>query len=196
MTAALDREAVLALAAPYHGEPFRRYHDWRHPLEMLDLAAARGFALDDGQFLAIAFHDAYCVPGAPHGHNEAASAVLMQAHARRLGIGAPTIAAADRIIRLTVHDPVHDAARLPADAALVLDLDLVRLALPWDEFERHNEDVHVEYRDLVPDRATFRRARARFLAQAFGGARPIFHTGAFSDADAKANIARLLDETR
>lgn len=188
------RTKVLELAEPYHREAFRRYHGWPHPLEMLARGSEADILLDDAQFLAIAFHDAFCVPGAPMSINETSSALLMEAHARRLGTDAEAIAAAKRIIALTAHGAA-DGQEPSRSEAIVLDLDLMRLASPWGEFGDHSDAVHFEYRDIVPDRTEFMRLRARFLKDAFGrdgrGARRVFRTALFDEEAAQANIARL-----
>lgn len=188
------RTKVLEIAEPYHHEAFRRYHAWPHPLEMLARGSEADILFDDPQFLAIAFHDAFCVPGAPMSINETSSALLMEAHARRLGTDAEAIAAAKRIIALTAHGTA-DGQEPSRSEAVVLDLDLMRLASPWGEFCDHSDDVHSEYRDIVPDRTEFMRLRAQFLKDAFGrhgrGARRVFRTALFDEDAAQANIARL-----
>ena len=63
-------DALLAVALSHHRQPHRAYHDERHVLELLKLAAEHTPDLSEAERLAILFHDAVYVPGAPKGMNE------------------------------------------------------------------------------------------------------------------------------
>lgn len=188
------RRKVLAMARPYHLEPFRRYHDWDHPVEMIEAADDLGIDLDDAQFLGIAMHDSFCVAGAPSGFNEDASKILMVAQAQALGTDPGVIDAAGTIIDLTKHVHGRDVTQAQA---VVLDLDLMRIAGTWSEFEARADDVHFEYAAIEPNRARFMHNRAYFLADRFGkdgiGARRVFRTSLFDEAAAQSNIQRMME---
>ncbi|SDC52565.1 Predicted metal-dependent phosphohydrolase, HD superfamily [Cupriavidus sp. YR651] len=188
----LSRSDVLAVLSLYDA-PYRKYHDRTHVLEMFEAARARGIALNAAQALAVLFHDAVYVPGCEH--NEAASAALIETMAPN--VDASTIAAAASIVRDTAtHTPSTD------DAAIVLDLDLLRLAAPADDFDRYSEAVFAENRALLAARTglegealwqAFMQRRAAFLGKLAERPR-LFLTDAFADAEASArgNIVRLL----
>ncbi|GAB4469324.1 MAG: hypothetical protein OHK0044_11300 [Burkholderiaceae bacterium] len=126
----------------FYDEPHRRYHDRRHLQEMFDASLALGLALSAPQALAVLFHDAIYVPGAARGLNEALSAQLLRVYAG--DVAAPLIA--------TAYDIVIDTAEHVArsrEAQPVLDLDLMRLAAPREEFIRYSREVFAEQRPLI-----------------------------------------------
>jgi predicted metal-dependent HD superfamily phosphohydrolase len=176
---------VLAL----YDEPHRIYHDRRHVQQMLEEAARLAVRLTAAQALALLFHDAVYVPGAAHGANEALSAQLL----RRYGGGLDP-----RLVDEAAAVVVDTAGHLPsrASAAIVLDLDLLRLAAPAEAFERYSRDVYSELRPLLApgdDRAAwqqFTERRARFFSDLL--ARPsIYATPLFRrrfEAVARANL--------
>ncbi|SOZ37242.1 conserved protein of unknown function [Cupriavidus neocaledonicus] len=188
----LPRQAVLDVLA-LHDTPYRRYHDRRHILEMFEAAHARGVALDRAQALAVLCHDAVYVPGCEH--NEAASAAMIESVAP--GEARAVLERAARIVLDT-----RDHRPSSADAQIVLDLDLFRLAAPPDVFDRHSQDVFAENRALLAARtgkqgdallAEFMRRRAAFLSH-LAQRLQLFLTAAFADCEAlaRANIARAV----
>ncbi len=187
-------DPLLEVALSHHRQPHRAYHDERHVLELLELARMHAPDLTPAERLAILFHDAVYVPGAPKGENEALSALLMRATvfalARAGAMAAPTAATiddADAIIRATTH-----AEPPPALAARMCDLDLWRLAAPWDDFQRHGEDIRHEFRYLHPSDEAFWTARRAFYRSMLD--KPaIFTTPWFRDrfeAQARNNLRR------
>jgi predicted metal-dependent HD superfamily phosphohydrolase len=194
----MSGDPLLEAALAHHRQPHRAYHDERHVLELLDLAREHAPDLSAAERLAILFHDAVYVPGAPKGQNEALSAQLMRATLFALArdrsgaaIDATTIHDADTIIQATTH-----AEPPPPLAARVCDLDLWRLAAPWDEFLRHGEDIRREFRFLHPSDEAFWTARRAFYRGML--AKPgIFSTAYFRDrfeAQARANLHRAADD--
>ena len=187
-------DPLLEVALSHHRQPHRAYHDERHVLELLQLAQAHAPDLTPAERLAILFHDAIYVPGAPKGENVALSALLMRATvfalARAGTLTAPATAIigdADTIIRATTH-----AEPPPTLAARMCDLDLWRLAAPWDDFQRHGEDIRHEFRYLHPSDEAFWTARRAFYRGMLE--KPaIFATPYFRDrfeAQARENLRR------
>lgn len=126
----------------FYDEPHRRYHNRLHLREMFDTALDMDCALQPAQALAVVFHDAVYVPGAARGVNEAMSAQLLRVYGG--GVPGPTLDLAYRIVIDTAdHVPRTEASRL------VLDLDLMRLAVGDREFERYSREVFAEQRPLV-----------------------------------------------
>jgi predicted metal-dependent HD superfamily phosphohydrolase len=128
---------VLSL---YDG-PQRVYHDRRHLRRMLCAAGRMSLRLSAAQALAVLFHDAVYVPGARHGANEALSAQLLRVYAQGM---APSIVDEAAAI---VSDTAQHLPSLPS-AALVIDLDLLRLAGTSEQFDRDSRDVFAEMRPL------------------------------------------------
>lgn len=126
----------------FYDEPHRRYHDRRHLHEMFDAAVALGLPLSAPQAMAVLFHDAVYVPGAARGLNEALSAQLLRVYAG--GLAARLVESAYGI----VIDTAEHVAR-SGEARLVLDLDLMRLAAPREDFIRYSREVFAEQRPLI-----------------------------------------------
>ncbi|QQS12116.1 MAG: hypothetical protein IPK81_21785 [Rhodospirillales bacterium] len=155
---------LLDAARGHYRQPHRFYHDVRHVDELIDLAGRHTPDLDDAEQLALLFHDAVYVPGAPKGQNEALSTTLMRATAFALAedgaipaIPAATLEDAAAIIVATTH-----AEPPPDRAARICDLDLWRLAAPWRAFLAHGEDIRREYRFLHASDEAFWTARHAF----------------------------------
>jgi predicted metal-dependent HD superfamily phosphohydrolase len=131
-------DQVLAL----YDEPHRHYHNRIHLREMLDIAQDMGCVLLPAQALALIFHDAVYVPGAARGVNEAMSAQLLRVY----GGGVP-----DAMLELAYRIVIDTADHLPRteESRLVLDLDLMRLAVGAEDFERYSREVFAEQRPLV-----------------------------------------------
>ena len=131
-------EQVLA----FYDEPHRAYHDRQHLLEMFDASIALGEQLSAAQCLALLFHDAIYVPGAARGSNELMSAQLLRVYTP--GLDRTIVDAACSM----VIDTAEHVAR-SAEAELVLDLDLMRLAAPPPDFDRYSRMVFAEQRSLI-----------------------------------------------
>jgi predicted metal-dependent HD superfamily phosphohydrolase len=171
-------------------EAGRYDHALWHPQDRFARADEDGFALPRAQTLALPFHDAVRVPGAPAGTNEALSAMLLRQAAHEL----PWIAADEIALACTiVHDTATHRASVPqADAVVVLEI--AALADEPSRFEAWTEMVWLEYRYLFagdPESKTaFLRRRVRVLgtlleAVADRAMRPGFQ------ARAAANLERL-----
>src|SRR5476651_2383650 len=109
---------LVHAARLHYAQPHRGYHNVEHLDELLVLAREHTPDLDESEQLAILFHDAVYVPGAPRGDNERLSALLMRATVATLGLGDIDLERTARIVEATTH-----AAPPPAEAARVCDLD-------------------------------------------------------------------------
>jgi predicted metal-dependent HD superfamily phosphohydrolase len=201
----LRNRKLVAEVRKRYDEPHRGYHNVEHLDELIALAHRHTPDLGDAEQWALLFHDAIYKPGAPRGENEKASARLMQTAAyaltdppARRGGGGPAVppllptadlARASRIIEATTH-----AEPPPAEAARVCDLDLWRLAAPWEDFQRHALGIRHEYLPLHADEAAFWKARHAFYEAML--AKPhLFATDYFRDrfeTPARENMRRAL----
>jgi predicted metal-dependent HD superfamily phosphohydrolase len=129
-------------ALRFYDEPHRHYHDRRHLQEMFDAVMALDLALSAPQGMAALFHDAIYVPGAARGSNEAMSAQLLRVYSARLP--ASLVDAACGIVLDTAEHVAHRP-----ESELVLDLDLMRLAAPREDFIRYSREVFAEQRPLI-----------------------------------------------
>jgi len=181
----------------HYAQPHRGYHDVGHLDELIVLARKHTPDLDDAEQLAVLFHDAVYVPGAGKGDNERLSTMLMRATVatlvredNSLSIPPEDLERAARIIEATTH-----SAPPGAEAARVCDLDLWRLAAPWDAFQQHALGIRREYLHLVADEPAFWAARNASYESMLTKPR-LFATDYFVDRFEKAarsNMRRALD---
>lgn len=161
-------------------EPHRHYHAIGHVAAMLQRGSQLG--IDDAQVLAIWFHDA--IYDVHRADNEERSAELAETLLRGAGYPVETVATVAQIVRDTkTHRPTIESSKL------VLDLDLMSLALPWPEFAANTEAIRREYAHV--DEAAFREGRRRFFTAMLE--RPkLFWTpfGEGLEARARANLAK------
>jgi predicted metal-dependent HD superfamily phosphohydrolase len=186
-----DHRALVAAARLHYAQPHRGYHGPEHIDELIALGRQHTPDLDEAEQLALLFHDAVYVPGAGPGENERLSGLLMRATVAAFDLGAIDLDRAARIIAATAHGEPP-----PAEAARVCDLDLCRLAAPWEAFQRHTLGIRHEYRHLHIDEAAFWTARKAFYNTMLAK-RAIFATAYFRDrmeAAARANMQRALVE--
>jgi predicted metal-dependent HD superfamily phosphohydrolase len=174
-----DDDLLLELTRRYQ-EPHRHYHTLEHIGAMLH--AGRDAGLDRVQTMAVWFHDA--VYDARSDRNEDDSAEL--AGARLTAAGWPH-ADVGRVQRIVLDTKAH-APTVPG-AAVVLDLDLMSLAVPWPEFQRNTQRIRAEYAHVAD--ADFATGRARFFTAMLARER-LFHSpfGAGWEAAARANLRR------
>jgi predicted metal-dependent HD superfamily phosphohydrolase len=188
--------ALVHAARLHYVQPHRGYHNAGHLDELIVLAREHTPGLDEAEQLALLFHDAVYVPGAGKGDNERLSAMLMKATVATLAredaalaISANDLARAARIIEATTH-----FGPPPAEAARVCDLDLWRLAAPWEAFQQHVLGIRHEYLHLAADEPAFWAARNAFYESML--ARPrLFATDYFVDrfeGNARSNMRRAL----
>ena len=192
----LAHRALVDAARLHYAEPHRGYHNAGHLDELVGLAREHTPDLDEGEQLALLFHDAVYVPGAPRSENERKSAALMTATVDTLALDHADLAVADsvleraaRIIGATTH-----AEAPPAEAARVCDLDLWRLAAPWEAFCRYALGIRREYLHLFPDEAAFWQARNAFYTTMLAKPR-LFATDRFFERfeqPARANMRKAL----
>src|SRR6185503_2186506 len=184
-----DDSSLVEAARLHYRQPHRGYHNQDHLDELIELARQHTPDLDEAEQLALLFHDAIYVPGAPRGDNERLSGLLMRATVAALGLKGLDLDRAARIVDATTHaDPP------PSEAARVCDLDLWRLAAPWEAFQRHALGIRHEYLHLFADEASFWQARASFYQGMLAKPR-LFATDAFVDkfeAQARLNMRRAL----
>jgi predicted metal-dependent HD superfamily phosphohydrolase len=185
----LAHQTLVDAARLHYAQPHRGYHDVGHFDELIALAQQHTPDLDEAEQLALLFHDAVYVPGAPRGDNERLSGLLMRATVRTLGLKGLELDRATRIIDATTH-----AAPPPAEAARVCDLDLWRLAAPWTAFQRHALGIRREYLHLFADEAGFWTARNAFYETMLAKPR-LYATDYFVEhfeEAARANMRRAL----
>ncbi|MFN3243997.1 MAG: hypothetical protein ACE37K_21000 [Planctomycetota bacterium] len=122
-------------------EPQRHYHTLEHVAAMLHVG--RQFPLDEEQIMAVWFHDAVYDPESDQ--NEQKSARLAQKWLAKSGWDVEAI---ERVGRMVLDTRGHVPSTVQSE--LVLDLDLMSLAVGWEAFERNTAAIRREYAH-VPD---------------------------------------------
>lgn len=156
----LPRTAVEAVLCRYD-EAGRFYHDRQHLFSMFDAAESLGVELTSEQALAILFHDAVYTPGVPKGLNEQLSTNVFQMYFNEY---LKNTEVSPELVKAIIKDTVEHKATTE-QSGLVLDLDLLNLAGPFEEFKTLWELNRLEYAPLTADKdpGFFDRERLRFL---------------------------------
>ena len=190
---------ALVHAAPrlHYAQPHRGYHNAGHLDELIVLAREHTPDLDEAEQLALLFHDAVYVPGAAKGDNERLSAVLMKATVATLTRADQTLAmSAGDLARVPASSRRRRIPRSAAEAARICDLDLWRLASPWEAFQQHALGIRHEYLHLVTDEPAFWAARHAFYELMLAKPR-LFATDYFVERfeeTARSNMRRALQQ--
>jgi predicted metal-dependent HD superfamily phosphohydrolase/DNA-binding transcriptional regulator YbjK len=168
--------------------PGRHYHTLEHLLTLslawLEVAEEGRWSEATQVWLALLFHDAVYVPGAPD--NEERSALLLLKHR-------PEAQRAAELVRLTAAHGRLDARSLDEDARLFLDCDTAILGAPAAEYRRYAEQVASEWAPVV-DADGWRQGRAAFVEGLLAQKR-VFLSDRFHDlleAQARWNLAAEL----
>ncbi len=160
-----EAEPWFAIIDALHAHPARGYHNLVHIGECLaELDACRELA-SDGDLVEVAIwtHDCIYVPGRKD--NETRSAEIGVRLARALNPVAPHVSRTTKwsadTVRQLIMATLHAPEPLQGDAALIADIDLSGLALPWDKFAMKSSLIREEF-SFVPDDA-YRQGRSAFL---------------------------------
>lgn len=181
-----NADSIFARLIELYSEPHRAYHNLNHIVSMLDERAR----INDQQIdvaLAIWFHDAIYDPRAKD--NEERSAMLAEEAIAKMGL-APELG---KQVRGLIMATKHTGPPSDEPAKLIVDLDLMILGAPEDEFDRYEMAIRKEY-DGAPEE-DFREARARIL-KSFLDRPTIFFTQRFQnayEAAARRNLARSIE---
>lgn len=188
---ASDGSAVFERLQDHYREAHRHYHTpdhIRHCLEQFDVAREE-MSDPDAVELALWFHDViYETPG---NDNELRSAELFMAVAKD-ELRPELCKRVCEMIMVTVH-PSEPA---DADEQIVVDIDLSSFALPWERMKRDSEAVRREMQHMTD--SEFYAGQIRFLDSLLSRA-AFFGSNLFrrrSEAGARANVTRYLDELR
>jgi predicted metal-dependent HD superfamily phosphohydrolase len=162
----------------------RRFAEVEHEITV-------GWTHPKSAFLALLFHDAVYVAGAPD--NEAKSAELARETIERtMPRAAIDTARVAHLIELTARHGKLTPASVDPDAALFLDCDLAILGADPATFDAYDAAIATEY-PHVPENL-YRAGRRAFL-EGLLGMRRIFLSDFFHgryDGAARANLARAI----
>ena len=148
-----DGDSVFNELNQLYNQPHRRYHISSHIEQCLQNFDISSFLMIDPDSIEMAlwFHDAiYDVPPI---NNEQQSADFFSTKAKSRG-SKEYRSTVYRLINTTAHqqEPSNN------DEALMVDIDLSSLGLPWDEFKRNSHDIRTEYAD-IPDSEFYRKQK-------------------------------------
>ena len=168
-------------------EPHRKYHNLEHITRMLTRAEDIWVRLTDQQVLAIWYHDAIYDPKAED--NEEQSALIFETHAQESGMDAQDIQLIKSII---IDTKTHYATS--RESVYVLDLDLLGLADPYEQYVETGKKIRQEYSHLTDSQ--WRTGRRKFLTRMLAR-NSIFNDPfirRFFDDQARQNMMRDLKE--
>lgn len=175
-------------------EPHRYYHGTSHlahGLDLLDTLGDRhpGAVVRESRLVELAwwFHDAVHRHDSPH--DELSSAALARSELADL-LHEASVSEIERLVLITLdHQPRSD----DASGALISDVDLHALSLPWPTYRDHVEGLRREHPALA-DQAW--EALRTCQVQQLGARDWLFHTSVGRtewEPAARANLARELD---
>jgi predicted metal-dependent HD superfamily phosphohydrolase len=164
-------------------EPHRVYHDITHINQMFAVAETLGIELTAPQELAIIFHDVVYNIG--DDRNEEKSVEFMEYILPNNFISQDDLSIAKRIILDTVN---HDAS-IP-ESKIVLDLDLMRLAFPFEEFLLYREKIKLEYGTVFSE-VDFYQGEIRFFEELLRKER-VFFTNHFPENSFRENAYKKI----
>jgi len=167
----------------------RHYHNWFHIALCLDeLEAARSLATSPiAVEMAVWFHDAVYIPGAPD--NERLSAEMAQEAAESLHLPPAIVREVADLVLATQHLSGEKPTGGP-DGSLIRDIDLSIFGQTPQQFNRYEEGIRLEYAS-VPDRRRWERRLA--VLEMFLSLRKIYETGYFRaryEQQARRNLER------
>jgi predicted metal-dependent HD superfamily phosphohydrolase len=183
-------------------EEQRHYHNWAHIAACLDeLEITRSLALHPVTVeLALWFHDAVYVAGAPD--NEQRSARMARDAAQRMNLAPAIVQEVEDLVlstRYLIGDETEKdgSTRLcPRDRVLMRDIDLSILGKPPAEFDRYEEAIRREY-GFVPDAERWKRRIA--ILEVFLALPRIYETEHFAkryEWQARRNLGRSVSRLR
>ncbi|HEB53089.1 MAG TPA: hypothetical protein ENI87_07540 [bacterium] len=179
----MSSSLILDLTRRYQ-EPQRHYHTLEHIAAMLH--EGRRFPLDEEQTMAVWFHDAVYDPTSDQ--NEQKSARLASKWLLKLGWDVPAV---ERVGRMVLDTRGHVPST--PQAAPVLDLDLMSLAVPWPQFEANTRLIRAEYAHVGD--ADFAAGRAAFFKKLLQRTRLFFTPwGETLEPAARSNLQRALGD--
>ena len=159
-SAAVDAE-VFEQAHSAYLSPGRHYHTWEHVVACVE--ELRSTSCDNPRvvFLALVFHDAVYVPGAPD--NEERSARMAREVLSATGsVHVDELEAIERMILATKdHRAPPDGAS--EDEARLIDIDMGILAAPRSAYMRYARAIQDEWVPVPASEAAFRIGRLEFL---------------------------------
>lgn len=193
----LAYNAVYAQLVPMYNEPHRHYHTMTHIYDLLRRASTIPWVVNARAGLhspaihaltqAIWFHDCYYDPYAPPGHNEAASAQIMEEFLPRLASDPFRIRvneyASEAILATAHHRRDQPTSGMTQVTATLLDLDIAGFAEPFEDTLAVAERIHSEY--YKTRYVDFARGRVDFLNDLLAREK-LFYTSDFAHLEEAA----------
>lgn len=171
----------------------RAYHNLEHISDCLVsfslFVQNVGHAYGNSQaiFTAIYFHD--IIYSSRADNNEEASAAVAQSVLLSLGCSDSFIKNVKNLIMVTK----HNRAPQTEEEKLIVDIDLLGFALPWDEYIEMTKKIYQEFSHYPMD--VFLSGRKQFLKEHFFSKDRIYHTPYFYEnyeSLARDNFERFL----
>lgn len=189
---------LISKVKPYYDANNRFYHNWDHIQQGLDFIAEYedqlfGDRLSKSNIerlvLAWIFHDV--VYNINNTDNEYQSG-LLALDTLCFNYKKFDFIGIDKIIETTKDHKIKVAGQV---SEVLCDLDLIRLGCEWDQFMDYTDQVYLEYKNAVPDKTLFMKARAQFFQKMLADRSFIFKTQLFQDKyeeSAQRNLRKFI----
>lgn len=184
-----DREQIAKHVYLRYTAIGREYHNAYHPWWIFTYAWENGIKLSISQQLAVLYHDVIYDINAEKGQNEIDSANLLRKDFEKIQHSLKYVEPAATIVEDTRLHFEPNPIFASEESALVLDLDIINMSLPYPQFMEWNDAVEREYSNMNPmDRLEFLRF--------FVSKKDIIKTDQLKDRewDIRRNLNRLIME--
>lgn len=138
----IDRKKIIKFVEPFYNNQSRYFHNFDHIL-----SAEKYFdEMTDEQYVAWLFHDIIYIPG--ENDNEEKSEQFFQEYILWNDLNVNSEIVSQIILDTKLHKPTIE------ESAFVLDIDMLCLSLPYNEFLSSREDVIKEYSPVLGEKVT------------------------------------------
>lgn len=179
METMINREKIICFVEQFYNHPGRYFHNFKHIL-----SAEKYFnEMSDEQYVAWLFHDIIYIPG--NNDNEEESEKFFQEYILWNDLNVDY-----NIVSKIILDTKLHKATIP-ESNFVLDIDMLCMSLPYEEFVFSREEVVKEYAPVFGEKET-REGVKNFMIELIG--KNIYTTDKFLSKNelAQNNIKRYI----
>ena len=175
----IDRKKIIKFVETFYNDESRHFHNFTHILSAKDFFEK----MTDEQYVAWLFHDIVYIPG--RNDNEEKSEEFFQEYILWNDLNVNPKIVSQIILDTKLHKPTIE------ESAFVLDIDMLCLSLPYNEFLSSREEVVKEYAPIFGEKET-REGVKNFMIELIG--KNIYTTDKFLSKNelAQNNIKRYI----
>ena len=138
----VDRKKIIKFVETFYNDESRHFHNFTHILSAKDFFEK----MTDEQYVAWLFHDIVYIPG--RNDNEEKSEEFFQEYILWNDLNVNPKIVSQIILDTKLHKPTIE------ESAFVLDIDMLCLSLPYNEFLSSREEVIKEYSSVFGENVT------------------------------------------